>query len=211
MKRSNKNLLYRLLLLTTIIIIISALYWNNRYEGFAKPIQTKGLILTLASGLGNQLFIYAAALSFKKTFNIPVFLITNGSTKTHTKRDYEFLMDGINFLEETSPILKHAREFNFSNNDPYNVYNENEIPVDDSSYIKFGIHYFQTYEKIKNVIGEVRESVVPKCRELYNTLNVDSESSAFIHIRRGDYLTDIGGKRLISSDFYVKGLELLDK
>jgi hypothetical protein len=211
MRKSNKNLLYSILLLATILFIVSTVYWNSCYKVFVKTIRTKGLILTLVSGLGNQLFIYAAALSFQKKLNVPVFLIVDGSTKTHTKQDYTPLMDGLTFLDETNPIVKDAREFRFKNNEPYYIYNEDEIPLDEPSYIKFGTHYFQSYEKIKDVIGEVRESVIPKCREMYNTLKVDSDSSAFIHIRRGDYLTDAGGKRMISPDFYMKGLEILNK
>jgi hypothetical protein len=211
MTKSNKFLLYRLLLLAIIIFIVWVVYRKSCYEGFVKKILTKGLILTLISGLGNQLFVYAAALSFQKTFNVPVFLIVDGSTKAHIKQDYIPLMDGLSFIDGESPIVKNAIEFNFKNNEPYHTYNEYEIPVDDPSYIKFGIHYFQSYEKIKDVIGKVKESVILKCRDRYNTLNIKSDSSAFIHIRRGDYLTDTGGKRMISPDFYMKGLEILNK
>ena len=180
-------------------------------EGFTRTVRTKGLILYSIGGLGNQLFIYATGLFFKKTFNVDVFLINHASTTTHSDRDYRFLMRGITPLEETDPIFKHAREFNFSENYPYYNYNENEIPVDDTSYIKIGIYDFQVYKKIRGAINEVRESVVSKCKELYNNLSIHSESSAFIHVRRGDYLTDVDGKRMISPEFYKKALEILNE
>jgi hypothetical protein len=211
MRKSNKKMLYKLLLLCSGLFIVYIVCTNSRYEGFTKTIRTKGIILRSIGGLGNQLFIYATALLFKKTFNIDVFIIKDASTNTHSDRDYRFLMRGMHPLEETDPIFMHAREFNFSENYPYYNYNENEIPVDDTSYIKIGIYDFQVYKKIRGVIDEVRESVVSKCKELYNNIGIHSDSSAFIHVRRGDYLTDLDGKRMISPEFYKNALEILNK
>lgn len=210
MRKHNKRVLYTLLLLCVLIIIAYSLYSNSQAEGFAQIVRSNGLIIRLIGGLGNQLFIYAAALLFKKNFDVPIFLIKDTSTNKHSDKDYRFLMDGVSPIEETNEIVSHSERFQFSSSDPYEKYDMNEIPIGDTSYIQIGSHYFQNYEMIKDVIGEVTDSLIPKCKEMYKALKVDSDSSAFIHVRRGDYLTDIGGERVISPDFYKHGLDRLN-
>jgi hypothetical protein len=210
MRKHDKRVLYTLLLVCVLIIIACSLYSKSRAEGFGQTVRINGLIIRLIGGLGNQLFVYAAALLFKKTFDVPIFLIKDATTNRHSEKDYRFLMNGISPLEETSEIVANSRKFRFSSSDPYEKYDINEIPVGDTSYIQIESHYFQNYEMIKDVIGEVTDSIIPRCREMYKALKVDSESSAFIHVRRGDYLTDIGGERIISSDFYKQGLDRLN-
>ncbi len=211
MRAHNKRLLYILLLLCIVLFILWYLAVYRQYEGFRNNVQTKGLILTLHGGLGNQLFVYAAAIKLKRKFNVPIYLLIDGSTKTHSERDYRFLMDGVTAIDTNNSIVTDARNFNFSNTYAYDDYNEDEIPTDDTAHINIGIHCFQRYEKIKYAIQEVKDSILPKFKELYDDLTIQSYTSAFIHVRRGDYLTDGGGGRMISPDFYKEGLKILNK
>jgi hypothetical protein len=60
-----------------------------------RQVNTKGLILTLIGGLGNQLFVYAVALACKNMFDVPIFLLVDASTREHSNRDYQILMDNV--------------------------------------------------------------------------------------------------------------------
>jgi hypothetical protein len=93
------------------------------------------------------------------------------------------------------------------NQNPHDDYDLNDIPVENDSYLRIGIHCFQRYERIKDTIGEVKESILSKWE---NKLVEDSNASAFIHVRRGDYLTYRDGECMISSEFYKKGLDVLN-
>lgn len=210
MRKITKRVLYTLLLLCILIIIIYSLNSKSYMEGFTRTVRTKGLILHLIGGIGNQLFVYAAAISFKKRFNIPIFLIKDSTTNKHSDMDYRYLMNDVSPINENDDDVINSKHFEFSNSDPYGKFDVNEIPVDNTLFIQITFQYFQNYEMIKDSIEKVKDSIIPKCKEMYPAITIDPFSSAFIHVRRGDYLTDIGGERMITPDFYKKGLDLLN-
>ena len=174
-------------------------------------IRTKGLVMTLLGGLGNQLFIYAAAVRFKKRFGVPVYLLSDSGTKAHTTMDYRFLMKGTSPIGDFDERVIHSLDFDFPS-EPYvyGDYEEDTIPVESPEYIFISHTYFQRYEKIKDSIPLVKANILPLLECLYKGIKIESESSAFIHVRRGDYLTDSGGERMVSKDYHAKGLEVLN-
>ena len=173
-------------------------------------IRTNGIIMTLLGGLGNQLFIYAAALRFNKRFNVPIYLLSDSGTKVHTTMDYRFLMKGTTSIDDMDERVIHSVDFEFPSY-IYGDYEEDTIPVEIPGYIYIGHAYYQRYEKIKDSIPFVKGHILPLLECLYKDIKVDSESSAFIHVRRGDYLTDSGGVRMVSKDYHAKGLDVLNK
>ena len=174
-------------------------------------IRTKGFIMTLLGGLGNQLFIYAAALGFKKKFNVPVYLLSDAGTQVHTRIDYRLMMKGVESIEYSDERVMYSVDFDFPS-DPYvyGDYDDDKIPVEEPRYILFDHIYFQRFEKIKDSIPAVKEHLLPFLQCLYKDVKVDSDSSAFLHVRRGDYLTDSGGARMVAKDYYGKGLDVLN-
>jgi len=184
-------------------------------EGFQREIRAKGFIIRLGGGLGNQIFIYAAALSLKHAFNVPVFLAApensgeNGNV--HSKTDYRFLFKGCMAIEEDDARIKQAKRFTFSGDMSYKYYDNNEIPIEEDNYIYFTYHWFQNYEYIKDVIPEVKDAILPEFARLYPTFIINNDTSAFIHVRRGDYLTSGNGYRMVQPRYYQKGLDILNK
>lgn len=209
-----KRLLCTLLILLTILLLLSY-YLKCRYvyDGFDKMVKSKGFLITLMGGLGNQLFIYAAALTFKKKFNVDIFLLNDSSTKKHSKYDYREFMKGTIPIENSDEIVIHATKFGFSNSeDASGFYNDDEIPVDEDTYLLFSPHYFQNFPKIKDVIPDVKDALNSLFSYKYGEPIIERNSTAFIHVRRGDYLSiKVANKDIaLSLDYYNKGLDILN-
>ena len=212
MRQKDVIRLFNIIFITYIIIyFLRQLY---KLEGFRREKRAKGFIIRLGGGFGNQIFIYAGALALKHAFNVPVFLAApensgeNGNV--HSKTDYRFLFKGCTPIEDDDERIKQAKHFKFNEAMSYKYYDNNEIPIEEDSYIYFSYHWFQNYEYVKDVIPEVRESILPEFARLYPNLKIDNNSSAFIHVRRGDYLTSGFGYRMIPSKYYQKGLDILN-
>lgn len=193
---------------------------NNAYSLIpSRPHGTQkspGIIFSLHGGLGNQLFIYAAALSFQESLDVPTFLLPvdrmgNGSN-IHSKRDYREIFRGVEPMKRNDTRLAGAYRFNFSDkNTVYGNFNRDELPIHTGRYIYIRNHYFQNYECVKLVIPKVRVHLLPQLEKSYGDLQVDSRSSAFIHVRRGDFLTADNANRLLPIEYYHQGLDILNK
>ena len=212
MRKTNKIVLYTLLLM--FILLYCSYYINSKYlyDGFDKMVKSKGFIIQLLGGLGNQLFIYAAALAFKKKFNVDIFLLNDPSTKKHSNYDYREFMKGTIPIENSDERVIHATKFGFSNSeDAYSFYNDEEIPVDKDVYLLFSPHYFQNFQKIKDVILDVKDTLYSYFYVKYGQPIIEHNLTAFVHVRRGDYLTfKPSDHMLLFMDYYNKGLEILN-
>jgi len=200
-----------------VLIIIVCLF-VKRQEGFQNNQKSTGVIMNLRYGLGNQLFIYAAALSLKQQYNVPVYLLPVDNSRklkrnTHSKRDYRTLFKGVDPIEKEDPRVKNARKFNFSNVEQLYDFNDfDKIPFDDEKDIYIEDHLYQNYNIIKNVIPEVTQIITKELQEEYGDIGVnDPDSTAFIHVRRGDFVTAYSGTLNVTSHtFFDNALDILN-
>jgi len=156
--------------------------------------------------------MYAAALSLKHKYNIPVFLLPDSvGTNTHSSRDYRDIFKGVDKIEYTDLKMIMANKFTFPKIDIYDYHNEDDIPVENNKYIYIKDYYYQTYDNVKTVISEVRGVLIPQFKKSYSNLIDTPISTAFIHIRRGDFLTEDEGTRILPIEYYYKGFDILNK
>ena len=180
-------------------------------ERLSKPVRAKGLILTNAYGLGNQLFIYAAALHFKRKFGIAVYLIHDPTTKEHTTKDYRKMFKDVEEIDATDPRVVDATPFKFSKLNAKAYTDDNEIPVDKNVYIRIGVNLFHNFKKIRNIIPEVKYNILSVLQPMYSMKVINNpNTSAFIHIRRGDFKYYMFGQLMLSASYYNSGLSVLD-
>jgi hypothetical protein len=100
MRKSNKILLYNLLLLATILFIVSTVYWNSCYEGFVETAQTtdnptpiKLAILFVGRIKGyDQPGVKENLRRIKEKYNPTVFCSLNENNKTEYIKEFcEFM------------------------------------------------------------------------------------------------------------------------
>ena len=212
MRKNTKRICY--IVLVFCIILLGLYYTIHVIEGLEQNIQAKGLIVNPIGGLGNQLFIYAGGLTISKRFGIPLFILPidkdTENKNVHSNTDYRYLFNEAIPVESNDERVKSAKQVSFKSEIIYGLYNLNELPVGEAVYIHVPYHYYQNYSFIKDVIPEIRDSLVEQLNHTYGESMIDNKSSAFVHIRRGDYITSGGGYRLLDIEYYKKGIKYLN-
>jgi hypothetical protein len=158
-------------------------------------------------GLGNQLYVYAAALTVKRKIGLPLCLLP-WKGNPHSNIDYV-----VELFKEGKPVDAEAMKgrMNVSKKvlekvrNPHNKWANENINANDTINATLSGAFFQSYSSIKSVIPDMRASFAKTFKEKYPDFKVDSAKSAFMHVRRGDY----GGVSL-PVDYYNRGLALLD-
>ena len=155
-------------------------------------------------GLGNQLFTYASGLLAKKVTGLPLCIIPVKGNP-HSKNNYTSLFNGTvvddikekQRIMEAKSIIKDPRK-NAANgvvgrwNNVNIDYNKN---MNKGRNVKLPDILYHNYKGIESILPEVKESLVrnefhkQKYLDLKERYQIDSSKSAFIHVRRGDYVS----------------------
>jgi hypothetical protein len=184
------------------------------------------LILKMSpdEGLGNQLFTLAMGIRAQKLTNLPLYIILNNS-KYHTKKSYKdlyenhernvFILEGDNaniLIEHAKPILDKKTDSVIAKvEESHFIWNP-----DDSGDVKIPEHLYQNYEGVQSVISDVKSLLLQNefenetKKSMYDSLRseTDSEHSAFMHIRLGDYKKSGWAQNV---DFFIEALKELEK
>jgi hypothetical protein len=169
--------------------------------------EDKCIFVGLGGGLGNQLYVYAAGLTVKKKINLPLCLIPFKGNM-HSDIDYTKVLftqgTPVN-AEEVKARMNSSTKILEKIQNPHNTWINANIPANATKNAKLAGGYYQSYSSIASVIPTIREDFAKVFKEKYPDLTVESNNSAFMHVRRGDY----GGVSL-PAEFYNKGLALLE-
>jgi hypothetical protein len=182
----------------------------NTIDGFFSS-NLKGVIIDLKGGLGNQLFEYAGGFSIAKRLNAPLFLVQDEENKSlHSDKDYRPLFKDTTFIERSDKKFVNSKRFTFEGDNVFGPFDIGQIPSQ-VDYIYIPFPYFQSYELIKDYIPEMRDYIIPELSQRYGSiLEIDNESSAFIHVRRGDFLHVDNGKRVVPTEYFTDGMDILN-
>jgi hypothetical protein len=158
------------------------------------------------SALGNQLFVYAAGIIGKMKSGYKLCMIYS-SGNPHVDADYRSLLiqgEAINGNADNNTISIH--------NDvhQYDLWDDSTINVDGiHNYYMVGSLY-HNYKSIEPAIPIIREDFKKVFAEKYPGFKetIDSKS-AFIHIRRGDFLKVVNPDHMTSVEYYKNGIKML--
>lgn len=208
MGRSSRGqyLIYIGVFIACLLIYIKFQSIQEGFDTQSAPI--KGIILNLQGGLGNQLFIYAAAISFIDKYKVPVYILpTDKESNIHSSQDYRYLFNETIPIEYSDHKMNDTREVSICNNfyGPWI-----DIPTDTNKYILMKYHWFQDYPSLKSVIPRVKNHIISHLASKYNDLSVET-TCAFIHVRRGDYTKQAGGMFTLDMEYYGAGLKVLNE
>lgn len=215
MGRSSKRGQY-LIYIAAFMVLAVLLYLRLRssaVEAFQEKQVPKGIILQLIGGIGNQLYIYTAGKIMQKELNVPIYLtVDNLSVFYHSQVDYRpLLFSDFEAINNDNPILNDKNDkidarLQQAFWDPWSL---GSLPSTDK-YIHISSHWYQHIPSIEKGIPEVRDKITHIMRERYSD-SVVEPGSAFIHVRRGDYLNEGNKVYALDNEYYSKGLMYLNK
>lgn len=173
------------------------------------------IFVPLRDGLGNQLFIYAAGLVLKNKLKMPLCLLPAVSS-THTSRNYRKIFFSDSTLVENSDSTMKNRISKSTTvpkliNGAHGKWVNTPIVANVSKNVILHSTYFQNYTEIKSVIPELRERIMGTLEKEFPELKatIDSATSGFMHVRRGDYQTV--WSRSLGKTYYQNGLNEMSK
>jgi len=154
----------------------------------------RGILPTLMGGLGNQLWTVAAAYVASKTHGCPLYIPRNtvsNNKHNHLQNDYSenlFKYFGHHLTETSDQANQLARQYGYIFSAPSSGFLPWHVRSHRPGTVMYS--YFQYYPPLepfeydlRSVILQGLEKYVESCKTKYNCSN-----SAFLHIRRGDYV-----------------------
>ena len=163
------------------------------------------IYIVLQGGLGNQLFQYAAAYQIGKTLVKDVQIIK--APPAHSGRDYRKALYHRVSSVDTRPIAPLLQLESFVAWKPEDYSRAEDLVIQG---------YFQYLPAIEPVIPQIRQDLVsflaPYREEIRSKYKIENLSSvAFMHVRRGDYLTAPPNLHWIMSPlYYMRALKQFD-
>jgi hypothetical protein len=208
--RSGQYLIYIGVFIGCLLVYMQFQAMN---EGFEEKKNPKGIIVELIGGLGNQLYIYSAAKMIQKAVNIPVYLKladeSVNSTFNHSETDYRpILFSEFKAVDSSDPMFGDKIDVRVEDKfwDPWSP---STIPLTTDKYIYIPNQWYQHLPSIQLVLPEVKSKILGTLQNLYKDTIV-KQSTAFMHVRRGDYTEQGNTPYLLDIDYYLKALKHLN-
>ena len=160
------------------------------------------------SGLGNQLFVYAAGIVGKIKSGYKLCMIYS-TGNPHANADYRPLLiqgNAIHGDADSNTIAIHDGVHQ------YDLWDDSTINVNGiHNYYMVGSLY-HNYKSIEPAIPIIREDFKKVFAEKYPGFKETIDpKSAFIHVRRGDFLKVVNPDYMPSVEYYKTGIEMLRK
>lgn len=158
------------------------------------------ITVRLQGGLGNQLFQYAAALAVKKHLSLPIYFVMFEENVHNTLgHNYTELFDGN--LHTTVPEDAEIVYNQYSSFEPWN-------PAFLQARTIFLNGYFQYLPALINVIPEIKQNFLTALRKKTGTRG-SFYNTAFVHVRRGDYLLNPTYHWVQPVSYYEEGMRII--
>jgi hypothetical protein len=191
---------------------------RGMYIGGQGPNKCLFISMLGGEGLGNQLFVFAAGLVAQKKTGLPICVLLS-KDNPHTKNSYENLFKSPNVHTMKEEDIKSR--LNTANN-ILNVPDFHGTGTWSNANIKYNSaspnnaklrnRLFQNYTAIVKVIPDVKAILMANefsKKPVYKDIEkATPDGSAFIHVRRGDY---VGRQWALEADYYLRGMNELNK
>lgn len=153
----------------------------------------KCIFVKMHGGLGNQLFVYAAGLVAKKKLGLPICLLPAAGS-VHTQMNYrQKLFSNVKSISNSDPGVKGRMNAStmILQGVPgaHGKWSNRNITANITKNVQLSGGWLQNYTAIKDIIPEMRQQVMGALQKEFPDFKatIDSETSAFMHVRRGDY------------------------
>jgi hypothetical protein len=168
-------------------------------------------------GLGNQLYIYAAAVYVQKKINLPICIVFNQG-EAHTKNNYRTLFDGVlandlnippERVEAAKNVLDNVQSFSqkwFNKNVSYNI----RTNIGNDFKIQGKTMLLQSYIPVNSVFRDIKYMLIRNefNKDIYKKYTITNpERVAFMHVRRGDF-ANLGWSQ--TAEYFSSALQKLE-
>ena len=178
-------------------------------------VYNKGIVPYLGGGLGNQLFVLAAGYSMSKQLDCPLYILSVPPevNKHNTyKIDYTVFYKYLGTITdiEQSEIFMYYLEmcgYTLENINPRKCFEKWSI----HDYVPgFVIRsYCQYYPEIGKFENEIRANMLKGFQDIYKERLIPKPNTAFLHVRRGDYVDFQHIHYLQPIEYYKKAINKL--
>lgn len=159
----------------------------------------------LQGGLGNQIFQYAAALAVRKVRGGTIWFTQGENAHNIMRRDYvtELFVEG-----NRHSTVRPAAIARYTQYSAFEPWMPNWFGSAATIYLE---GYFQSLPELVPILPELRASLLPALHRS-TSIQLDSTLShtAFVHVRRGDYLLNPTYHWIQPLSYYEKGMSLIN-
>jgi Glycosyl transferase family 11 len=158
----------------------------------ADPLGEKGIVPQLMGGLGNQMFTMSACIVASETIGCPLYVPEHPvSENKHNHHNLEYKDSIFKAVGQHVPFTASAFGLQFGYSikkqvgSGFHPWNAETIPAGSVLY-----DYFQYYPALEPFEQRLRSLYIQGLEETRERLRADYpvENTAFLHVRRGDYL-----------------------
>ena len=191
------------------------------------------IIVELSGGLGNQMFQYAFAyvLTYKNNTTLKIdnnFFNTNEKWSSHTPRNFELDIFNNSYVIANKKEIKLFYNFSLVNKlkkklgfsypkiyrEKFFDFQPHLLTIKSSAFVK---GYFQSYKYFEGFEKKIKDIFYLSENQLDDVnkkilLDIKNTSTISIHIRRGDYISDVITQQIhgnCSIEYYTKAIDLI--
>jgi len=184
---------------------------QKRLRGGSIPDKCIFIRFIRSDGLGNRLFIYGVALVISKETGHKICIIESANSNPHSKTDYNNLYSDVHFVKEGDVKSRLDKAKELYRGEVFGELNKDEYMKDTS------VDYLlqascQNYTFVHKVLPDMRKMLIDNefHKESYKPLKdkINQIHSAFMHVRRGDYIKE---GWVLPDEYYCNGLKELEK
>lgn len=169
-----------------------------------------GIIPIVMGGIGNRMFITAAAYVAHKHSSSPLYILQEPDNNKHNKRKHDYnksVFKHFGMHIELTQNNIHSLGYKVFNSQGFNAWFPETITPG-----TLMTSYFQYYPPLKPYEGRIRELFVKGLEEFRSKFIRDYSNTAFLHVRRGDAHENLHIYYLLPIEYYKECVsKLLEK
>jgi len=168
------------------------------------------IFVTVVGGLGNQLYMYAAGIVAKNKLKMPLYLLPGPNP--HTKEDYRVTLFKQGTPVDPSEMKPRTNSANkvltqITAGTPHMGFVNTNIVANGTKNVLLPTSFYQNYKSILPAVPLIRTDFSNIFQEKYPELKgkIDSASTAFMHVRKGDYK-----EHSLPAEYYFRALDKMN-
>jgi hypothetical protein len=174
----------------------------------------KCIFVKMHGGLGNQLSVIAAGFVAEEKLGVPLCLLPVAGS-VHSNKNYrQKLFSNILSTNNSDPAIKARLDAStvILQGVPgaHGRWTNKNIVANTKKNVQLSGGWLQNYAAVKNILPKMRKRVLEALEKEYPGFDktVDSDTSAFMHVRRGDY-ESLG--QALPAKYYQNALDEVSK